>query len=336
MAYDVFMDGWDRTEGDPGRMWVAYSGAAVIVNPTAGRRDTPCLEREYGAAADDWIRSVLFTPSAKVTLGLAIYLTGGEQSIELRLAHNWGRQIAVKISDFGLYSIIDGSGVDIWTSSDTLPLNAWAHLEFAVFCDAAGSYELRVNGIVKAYDASHDTQSVGSSLINSIYIGWDGPGDTGCLIDDLFFLYGDELKFIGDCRVDTLPLVANATPQDWGRNPAETPAEDAYTLLNQDAGSIYAIANDAESIFEVDDLTHAAYYVYGVQVVTRAGKTDAGTAAMVLELESGATVAESEQIGLTTSKLTYWESWPNNPDGDTAWTLGTVNAANVGVKSVAL
>jgi hypothetical protein len=335
MAYDVFMVGWDRGD-DPGRMWVAYSGTAVVVNPTEGRRGTPCLERVYGPATDDWIRSVLFTPSPKCTMAMAIYLTGGEQSIELRMAYNWGRQIAVKIGDFGLYSVIDGSGVSLWDSSDTLPLNAWVHIEFAVFCDAAGSYELRVNGVTKAYDATHDTQAIGGSLINSIYIGWDGPGDTGCFIEDLFFLYGDELKFLGDCRVDTLPLVANATPQGWGLNPVETAAEDAYTLLNQDAGSIYAIANDSESIFEVDNLTHAAYYVYAVQVVARAGKTDAGTATMVLELESGPEIAESEQIGLTTSKLTYWESWAKNPDGDSAWNLSSVNSANVGVKSVAL
>lgn len=335
MAYELFMDGWDRGD-DPGRMWVAYAGAAVVVNPTEGRRDTPCLEREYGPATDDWIRSVLFTPSAKCTLGMAVYLTGGEQSIELRMAHNWGRQIAVKISDYGLYSIIDGAGTEVWTSSDTLPLYSWQHIEFAVFCDATGSYELRVNGIVKAYDASHDTQSISGQLINSIYIGWAGTGDTGCRIDDLFFLHGDELKFIGDCRVDTLPLDANSTPQEWGRNPAETAAEDAYTLLNQDAGSIYAIANDAESRFSVEDLSHMAYYVYGVQVVARAGKTDAGSASMVLQVISDATIDESEEIGLTTSKLTYWNSLPKNPDGDVAWNLTSVNAAEVGVRSVAL
>lgn len=335
MAYQVFMDGWDRGD-DPGRMWAAYSGAVVIINPTEGRHDSPCLEREYGPATDDWLRSVLFTPSAKCTLGMAVYLTGGEQSIELRMAHNWGRQMAVKISDYGLYSIIDGAGTEVWASSDTLPLYTWQHIEFAVFCDAAGSYELRINGVTRAYATGVDTQSVGTSLINTIYIGWAGTGATGCRIDDLFFLYGDELKLIGDCRVDTLPLDANSEPQDWGLNPAETAAEDAYTLLNQDAGSIYAIVNDAESRFSVDDLTHAAYYVYGVQVVARAGKTDAGTASMVLQVISGTAVEESAEIGLTTSKLTYWNSLPKNPNGDVAWNLASVNAAEVGVRSVAL
>lgn len=335
MTYSVFMDGWDRGD-DPGRMWVAYSGTGVIVNPTDGRRETPCLEREYGPATDDWMRSVLFPPSAKCTLGMAVYLTGGEQSIELRLARNWARQIAVKISDYGLYSIIDGAGTEIWSSSDTLPLYSWQHIEFAVFCDAAGSYELRVNGITKAYEATYDTQSISGQLINSIYIGWAGTGDTGCRIDDLFFLYGDELKFVGDCRVDTLPLVANSTPQEWGVNQADAPTGDAFDVLNQDAGSIYAIANDSESRFAVDDLTHMAYYVYGVQVVTRAGKTDAGTASMVLQVISGTTVDESEDIGLTTSKLTYWNSLPKNPNGDVNWNLSSVNAVEVGVRSVEL
>jgi hypothetical protein len=335
MAYQVFMDGWDRGE-DPGRMWVAYAGTGVVINPTEGRRDTPCLEREYGPATDDWMRSVLFTPSAKCTLGMAVYLTGGEQSIELRMAHNWGRQMAVKISDYGLYSIIDGAGTEVWTSSDTLALYSWQHIEFAVFCDAAGSYELRVNGITKAYATGVDTQSIGTSLINSIYIGWAGTGDTGCRIDDLFFLYGDELKFVGDCRVDTLPLDANSTPQGWLVNQAGAPTGDAFDVLNQDAGSVYAIANDAESRFSVDNLTHMAYYVYGVQVVARAGKTDAGTAAMVLQVISDDVVEESVEIGLTTSKLTYWNSLTTNPDGDISWNLASVNAAEVGIRSVAL
>lgn len=331
MAYEVFMDGWDRGT-DPGRMWVAYSGS-LLVNPDQGRRGTPCLERPYGPASDDWLRSVLFTPSAKCTLGLAIYLTGGEQSLELRLGHNWGRQLSVKIFDFGLYSIIDGVGTELWTSTDTLPLNSWQHLEFAVFCDAAGSYELRVNGVVKVYAPTHDTQSIAGSLINSVYIGWDGYGDTGCLIDDLFFLYGDELRFIGDCRVDTLPLTADSTPQEWLVNPD---TESAWSALNQDANSIYALAGDKESRFVVDNLTHQAYHVYGVQVVTRAGKTDAGVASLYLQTQVGTTVAESEEIGLTTSKLTYWDSHAKNPDGDTWWDLSKVNALKVGVRSGAL
>lgn len=333
MAYSVFMDGWDR--GEVGRMWLAHT-AGVVLNETQGRRDTGCLEREYGAATDDWIRSVLFTPSAKCMLGMAVYLTGGEQSIELRMAHNWGRQIAVKISDYGLYSIIDGAGTEIWTSTDTLALYAWQHIELAVFCNATGSYELRVNGITKTYVTGVDTQSVGTSLINSVYIGWAGTGDTGCRIDDLFFLYGDELKFVGDCRVDTLRLDANSTPQEWGVNQGDAPTGDAFAVLNQDAGSIYAIAQDAESRFSVDDLTHMAYYVYGVQVVARAGKTDAGTASMVLQVISSTTVEESEEIGLTTSKLTYWNSLAKNPSGGVSWDLASVNAAKVGVRSVAL
>lgn len=332
MAYEIFMDGWDRGS-DPGRMWVAYSGSAVVINPTNGRRGTPCLERQYGPASGDWMRSVLFTPAPKCTLALAIYLTGGEQSIELRMGHNWTCQMAVKISDYGVYSVVDGTGAAVWESSDTLPLNSWQHIEFAVFCDAAGSYELRVNGVTKAYDPSRDTQSVPGSLINSIYIGWPGVGDTGCYIDDLFFLYGDELRFLGDCRVDTLPLTADATPQEWQVNPD---TEEAWAALNQDANSIYSLAGDKESRFAVANLTHQAHYVYGVQVVTRAGKTDAGVASLYLQTESGAEVHESPEIGLTTSKLTYWESMVKNPDGPVNWALSTVNSLKIGVRSGAL
>lgn len=335
MAYDIFMDGWDKGS-DPGRMWVAYSGASIVVNPTEGRRGTPCLERQYGSAGDDWMRSALFTSAPKCTLGLAVYLTGGEQSIELRMAHNWGRQMAVKISDYGVYSIIDGAGTEVWSSLDSLPLYSWQHIEFAMFCDASGSYELRVNGVVKAYAPVYGTQSIPGHLINSIYLGWDGPGGTGCRIDDLFFVYGDELKFFGDCRVDTLPLDANSEPQEWAVNQGDAPTGDAFELLNQDAGSLYATTNDAESRFSVDDLSHMAYHVYGVQVVARAGKTDAGAASMVLQVKSGAIIEESEEIGLTTSKLTYWNSLPKNPDGDVAWGLASVNAAEVGIRSVAL
>ena len=333
MAYELFMDGWDR--GGPGRMWAAHSGASLVVNPTQGRRGTPCLEREYGPATNDWLRSVLFTPAAKCTLGLAIYLTGNEQSIELRLGHNWGRQIALKISDFGLYSIIDGAGTTLWNSLDLLQLNAWHHLELAVFCDAAGTFELRVNGKFKAFGDA-DTQAINGSLINSVYMGWDGVGSTGCYIDDLLFAYGDELRFFGDCRVDTLSLTANATPQEWLVNQAGAPEPDAFSVLNQDEGSIYAAAADKTSRFVVGDIAHLPYRVHGVQVVTRAGKTDAGTATMKLQVESGQTIDESESIALTTSKLTYWNGLTLNPDTNLPWNLASINAAKVGIRSEAL
>jgi hypothetical protein len=333
MAYQVWMEGWDR--GDVGRQWVAYQGSALVINPTEGRRDTPCLEREYGPASDDWIRSPLFPAAPCTTLAFALYLTGNEQSIEFRLGYNWSRQIALKISNFGLFSLIDGAGTEYWASTTTLALNAWNFIELAVLCSATGSYELRVNGITAVYHIDVDTQYISGQTINSIYIGWDGPGDTGCRIDDLHFIYGSELAFFGDSRVDTLPLIANSDPVEWLPNPTGTPTADIYSLLNQDAGTINAVAVDQLAMFSPEELSSGAFFIWGVQVVSRAGKTDAGAAAMTLALRHDDTLAESDPIGLTTSKLTYWQTYQKNPITELDWNLAQIVNLEIGVKSVA-
>ena len=333
MAYQVFMDGWDRGD-DPGLMWVAYAGEAVIINPTEGRHDSPCLEREYGPATDDWLRSTLFQSASCVTIGFAIYPLGGEQSIEFRLAFNWNRQLAFKVTDYGAMQIMDGAGDAIWYSSTTLPINAWSYVEFAVLCAASGSYELRINGKQIAYKADTDTQYIGGQTINSVFIGWAGAGDTGCRIDDLYICHGDELKFFGDSRVDTLSLIANAEPQEWFPNPSSTPAEDVYTLLNQDEGTINSVSADAVSMFLPEALSSGATYIWGVQIVTRAGKTDAGDARISLQLRNGDTLIDGEEIGLSTSKLTYWQCYAQNPVTEANWTPVEVVNTDIGVKAI--
>jgi hypothetical protein len=332
MAYSVFMDGWDR--GPVGRMWQVHT-EGLTVNAAGGRHDSACLEREYGPATDDWIRSTLFTPAPCVTLGFAIYLPSGLNNMEFRLARNWERQIALTIGDYGLYGLIDGGGDEIWSCLTALPLDSWHYIEFGVLCDPLGSYELRVNGSTVIYETDVDTQWLSGQVMNSVYIGWGGTTSSGAKIDDLYIAYGDELKFFGDSRVDTLPLIANKEPQDWFPNPAATPAEDVYQLLNQDEGTINAITADDVSMFLPEALSSGAYWIWGVQIVARAGKTDPGDASIALELRYADDLVDGAAIPLSTSKLTYWQGYAINPVTETPWTPAQVVNIDIGVKSIA-
>lgn len=328
MTYAVFMDGWDR--GTVARMWSSQVG--LTVNETAGRRETRCLERVYGPATDDWLRSVIFSASSCVTLGFALYIPSGQQSLEIRLGYNWDRQISLVISNFGLHWLINAGGSTLWNGGEALTLDDWNYIELIVFCDPAGSYELRVNSDVRAYVDNTNTQGISGQLINSLYFSWAGAGNTGCLIDDLYFAYGDELVAFGDSRVDTLPLVANRTPQQWAPNPS-TPTADIYTLLNQEEGSINAVSTGQLAMYKPANLEIGVNRVWATQTVTRAGKTDAGTARIQIEFREGTTLVDGPEFGLSTSRKTYWQGYAKNPVTDAAWTVADVNNAEIGVKA---
>lgn len=145
--------------------------------------------------------------------------------------------------------------------------------------------------------------------------------------DDFYLTYGNELKWLGDIRVDALALAGNSTPQDWVPD-----SGNAWERLNTTAGYITGTTLNQESRFTLADYTPVTTAIHGIQVCVAARKTDAGARSMAVAVKSGSTVAMGPTLSLGDSTAEYRQVLLTDPDTAAAWTDTGLDALELGVK----
>lgn len=330
MAYELFIDGFDHyATADIGKKW--FSAYACGISPNTGRRNGGCLDVAWNGV----LASFNFTPSSKVVTGFALYVP---------LNPSAGLRIFFRYNDINqcyfllphgswLWQAVGAAGTVVASATNTMVFGAWNYIEAAVHHDDAGTLELRINGstLLSGIPLTNaDTKATAGASINNIYLDrYVNYGFTGFKIDDLYITYGDEIKFLGDSRVDTLTLTADSSPQDWVPDTGN-----AWERLNQDAGYISANTANATSIFAANNISHNPSIIHGVQINGLAYKSDAGNREAAMVLKSGANTSVGASLALSTDTLLIRNPHIVDPNTGAAFTKAAVNAMEVGVKVV--
>lgn len=334
MAYQLFMDGFDHyATADITKKWSAYAGGVMGIYSTGGRRNGGRLYMA-DSQSDRYVHSPAFTASTHVTIGFAVYIANLGYGFYVDFYSASGAQFRFTITTGNKLQAGRGGATADKTSDYAFPYDAWQYVECGVHVADSGSYEVRLNGSTTPIisNVSYDTARYSGEAITSFRlsrIGATGPGITG-FIDDLYFAYGDEIKFMGDSRVDALALTGNSTPQDW------TPdTGNAWERLNQDAGFISSSTVDAVSLFASGDISHNPTAIHGIQLNGAIYKSDAGSREAALVLKSGATTSVGTSKVLSTSSEYIRSAHIVDPNTGSAFTKSNLNAIEVGAKVTA-
>lgn len=326
MAYELFIDGFDHyATADITKKWPL--GDAYSISTGNGRRGTNgmylggTVGRQVTASTHGVIGAAIKTGASSRGY-FAVFLNG---TTHLRMAITADYRITITRT-----GIAFGEDVLLATSTNALTPAVWNYIEFGFHIDNAGSIELRVNGSSVGWIPHLDIDTQLSGLgagFNALWLGWSAAD---VYVDDCYMTYGEEIKFLGDSRVDTLALTANASPQDW------TPdTGNAWERLNQDAGYISSDTINATSLFAAGNLSHNPSTIHGVQINGHAYKTDAGSREAAMVLKSGTTTDVGTSLALSTDTLLIREPHIVNPDTGVAFTKAGVDGLEVGVKVTA-
>lgn len=337
MAYELFVDGFDyyATE-DITKKWQYYDNRIAYIEADTGRRGTGALylanNQAYGFGGGiGLIRSMPFTPSTHVVVGFAlkIQLGGALNTFWLKSIADY--EFAVRIDGRnGLFHCYRSGAAIAETSTYSIPSLAYCYVEIGIHYADAGSYEVRVNGQTILKNESYDTKNSSATGISVFEIANQEPNPGNKWLDDFYIAYGDEIKFLGDSRVDTLALTANSTPQDW------TPdTGNAWERLNQDAGYIASSTVNAVSLFAAGDISHNPSTIHGIQINGHAYKSDAGYREAAMVLKSGGTTDVGTPLALATDTLLIREPYIVDPNTGSAFTKANLNAIEVGAKVTA-
>jgi hypothetical protein len=262
---------------------------------------------------------------------LLMNTTTGATTNELSLRHNSGT--------LQLYR--GGSSTLLAAATMGVAQGVWHHIEMkATIADSGGTCEVRLNGVtVITYTGDTRNSTSGTAGVDRVAFGTVGSTlAAGGLWDDIYVLDTTGAaanNFLGDVRINQLLPTSDSSVQftrstgasnfscvDEGKHNTDTDYVESSTVGHIDR---YGFA----------DLPASATSVHGVQAVTWAKKTDAGTRTLRNIIYSGSGSAAGTTIGLTTTYAAITSVASVDPDTGTAWTPTTANAATAGYEIIA-
>lgn len=329
----------------------AYASAAsVTLDTTNPRTGSTCaritggyevgLRRIYGADLGDAAVGYAFfiptLPGDSTSLCLASFRDNANAVQTAIMVSSTGQVVARRGK--GVLS----AGVVLATSAPVVFAGAYQHFEaHLVLGDgSAGSVEVRVDGVTVLNISGVDTRDAAAGPeIGQVLIGTSGQGVFGfpayMLVDDAFAWdasgTGSEVNdFVGDKKAYTRLPDGDTPTADWLPSTGSlqfpmldnVPPLDATQYLQADAALQQTQTTLAAFPSEIVAIT-------GVYVVTRAFKTDAGTANVQASLVSGASVGAGADRPVTTNPVWYGDVFETDPATGAPWLLADLNAAEL-------
>lgn len=287
-----------------------------------------------------------------LVIGFAFKISAFADRDLLSLWSNSGSHdhLIMKVNANAGFNLRRGTG-DTTTVLDTInnaiAFNVWNYIELGVrISNSTSDLDIRVNGVSVLGGATGpwDTlKGAGSSTLDNVAFS-SGNGQT-ITFDDIYILnekttdaFGNAsnaVSFLGDCRVEALQPNGNGNSSQWDGSDGNS--TDNYLLVDEvspddDTTYVQTGVDNEKDTYAFENLASTSGSVVGVQVVSRAKKTDLGTRLMAHVARSAGTELDSPDYALSTAYGTQRTVYENEPN-TSVWTRAEVDAAEFGVKA---
>lgn len=313
-----------------GRKWSIIAGAVAVV-AGAGRRGTNGLNAVNSTyvktldAQATWIAGLSYKSST-----IPFATTPGLIAFDDSLTE----QVSVRINNAGQL-LMTRNGTVLQTSVNALLSGVEYYIEFkCTISDAAGSYEVRVNGSSTGWLSGSGVDTKNTANASANQVRFQNASTTGpATLDDFYICDGTGATnntFLGDVRVDAL------LPTGAGANTGFTPSAGSNfqcvdeNPANDDTDYVQANVVATKDTYTFADITHNPTTVFGVQVNMVARKDDAGSRSIASVVRSGGADTAGTAQPLATTYANYAAILELDPNGAIPWTKAAVNAAEYG------
>jgi hypothetical protein len=323
------------------RKWFITDGG-VGITAAQGRRGTSALRAQlstYGVTKN-------FDNQATWIVGCAFRmgtLPIGAVAQVLKLIDGTSVQVDVRVNLDGTFSVTR-NGTLLSTSTYVMPLSTYVYLEFkATISDAAGAYDLRINGASITSGSSVDTKNTANAYANRVALATSSLSASNCdfYFDDVYVCDGTgsaNNDFLGDCRVDCYFPSGNGNSSQMVGSDGNS--VDNYALvdeaaMNSDTDYVESSTVSNKDTYAFADITHSPTSIYGVQINMFAKKGDAGLRSIQSVTRSGGSDTDGTAKPLGTDYTDEMEMRETDPNTSAAWTISGFNAAEFGAKVAA-
>lgn len=342
----LYTDGFelqDYTTRYPG----LSTGGGTLSTSTSTRLGSGRCLTVSGSGGGSTLLPKSVTPSAQLFIGAALYHTSYNDS---QTGSNFGSFLIYGDTGATLHLRIGVSGGRIYvcrgttviaTSALLVNIGQWYYMEVsATINSTTGTVVVRVNGST-VINFTGNTKNGGTSTNIDTFALGPFTNDSGSLT----FTYYDDLyvcnslgsvnnSFLGDSRVQTL------LPVGAGSSTQFTPTGSASNYANvndvPDSASTYngSSTSGQRDTYAMGDLLAGTAKVAGIQQITHAFNSDAGTGQLKAAQLSGATVSYGATNTLGTSNSAYYDVFETNPATGSAYSVADVNTLEGGAEVV--
>jgi hypothetical protein len=270
---------------------------------------------------------------------------GGTADTLLRLTCNGsgGSQLArVEHNASGDVKVFNQPNTQVGsTASAALTNDTWHWIEFQVTTgttDTNGAIILKINGVTHVNVSSADTFNSGQPWPSGIALLGSTSSAAFSRFDDIIINDGTGASmntFIGEAKIETLIVDGDGTAQDFTAlsGTAFSNVDDALSSTDDDSTYISSSTAGHKSEFTLTNLSNRPASIMGIQMRSRARKTDAGTRVYRTYLKAGASTVNGDSKGVATTY--YWHRngvTYLNPTTGLPWTQSQVNSLQIGVE----
>jgi len=233
---------------------------------------------------------------------------------------------------------ITRSGTVLATSTNTVLMNVWYHIELlATIHNTTGQYELRVNGSSTGWipQSTADKNTRGQSSNNYINIVSLQPGNNENWFDDFYFLdtTGSVANgFLGPQRIYTILPTGDGNQTDWTGNYADNFVNVGEAYADRDWTFNQSSTAGAIDLFTFQDIPTAT--ISGIQHNIQV-RQDAGSARTLRpKTRIGTTNYNGTTVTLGSNHMFVCEAVTLNPADSGAWETADINGAEFGYELV--
>lgn len=342
----IFMDGFDTYNG------ITSVGANTGIDSYwAMPAGTTSLSISAGRFGGQSVTSTIFvspyfanyfTPTSQFVCGHSFY----QATLSLAVAtinpyiSFWSDATAMmglKVNVDGSMSVCRLTGFTAGTILGTTAINViraatWHSIEFACsISDTTGTVNLVVDGVNVLSLTNQDTRNGTPTTINQVRLGGtNGGNSTPNRTDDLYIT--DSLTLLGPQKIETLYASADTAQKQLtpstGSNNYGTVDE---TLMNN-TDYVYSNTVGNYDLYDFGNLSSTPNTISAVQVGVLAQKDNVGTRAIAPVLKSGSTTVDGANTYLAGAFAVTEQLYNTDPNTGGAWSAGSVNALQAGVK----
>jgi len=342
----LFVDGFD--DGLYSQKWTQLGGTQAI-NPARNglglqlSRDDHFVRYQTPAADEHATFIVGFAWYAWSDINFGGGAAPAGMFLALESDSGGTRHIYVTVDLSRRFSVYQGNGTLLAiTDPNIFEWNVWTYLELkANLHDTTGSFSFRKDGDVLLSGTGIDTKNGGTKTVfDSLRLrGFSGGGSgLGQLVDDLYLLNSAgslNNDLLGDCTVETLFPSGNGNSSQLVGSDGNS--VDNYLLVDEapNPSSVDYVGsgtNNAKDTYAFTNLVHTTGAVRGIAMRAYAAKSDTGarTLSNVVRTSGVDTVLPAQFLG--TGYAIQTDILEQDPNGPTAWTIASVNAAEFGVQ----
>jgi hypothetical protein len=214
------------------------------------------------------------------------------------------------------------------SANNVIASSSWFYCEVEfVLSDTVGECRVWINGALVINLSGIDTKAQAAADVQRMDFIVSGSGAGGLVIDDLYLTNTDSR--LGESRIYVLEPTSDSSVQ-WTRSAGSTNFSCVDEAPFNTSDYVASATVGHQDYYGFANLPYVPAAIHAVQTSMFAAKDDAATRTVRANLDSGGTVANGTDFGLSATYLQKTDLYALDPDTGSAWTSSAVDALIAG------